>query len=246
VSASLDGATYVQATRVSMNGYRLTAWFPPTEIKYVSLAITPAAPDTLGGTSYTFGLTDFLGSETEFQLMSDLVTLPISFAPAGVSLLLAAPADPGLLYFLNFNNTLWQEYPAGAVVSIPGATGLTQANVTIGTGGLLNITLPANTYLRSIKVTDQATGKPVALAPGLLPTDSRVSALTNGYVAVTPGGSAPALYYVSSTLSADMGKTFTVSYAAGPSTMSVQLKVQFLTSDRTETPTFTGASLQEF
>ena len=41
-----------------MNGYRLTAWFTPMEMRYITLAITPAAPDTLGGTSYTFGLTD--------------------------------------------------------------------------------------------------------------------------------------------------------------------------------------------
>jgi hypothetical protein len=47
VSASPDGTTFTQATQVSVNGYRLTAWFPPMEMLYISLAITPAAPDTL-------------------------------------------------------------------------------------------------------------------------------------------------------------------------------------------------------
>jgi hypothetical protein len=46
------------------------------------------------------------------------------------------------------------------------------------------------------------------------------------------------------------GKTYSVSYSGVtanwiPITWSVQLKVQLSTSDRTVTPTFTGASLQE-
>jgi hypothetical protein len=46
------------------------------------------------------------------------------------------------------------------------------------------------------------------------------------------------------------GKTCSVSYSGVtanwiPITWSVQLKVQLSTSDRTVTPTFTGASLQE-
>ena len=82
VSASPDGTTFTQAVQVSMNGYRLTAWFTPMEMRYITLAITPAAPDTLGGPSYTFGLTDFAGTETEFELVSELVTAPISFTPA--------------------------------------------------------------------------------------------------------------------------------------------------------------------
>ena len=91
VSASPDGTTFTQANQVSMNGYRLTAWFTPMEMRYITLAITPAAPDTLGGTSYTFGLTDFAGTETEFELVSELVTAPISFTPASLQLKLVAP-----------------------------------------------------------------------------------------------------------------------------------------------------------
>ena len=76
ISASPDGTTFTPAVQVSMNGYRLTAWFAPMEMLYITLAITPAAPDTLGGTSYTFGLTDFAGTETEFEMVSELVTKP--------------------------------------------------------------------------------------------------------------------------------------------------------------------------
>ena len=94
VAASPDGTTFTQANQVSMNGYRLTAWFTPMEMRYITLAITPAAPDTLGGTSYTFGLTDFAGTETEFELVSELVTAPISFTPASLQLKLVAPSDP--------------------------------------------------------------------------------------------------------------------------------------------------------
>ena len=61
ISASPMGPTFTPAVQVSMNGYRLTAWFAPMEMLYITLAIMPAAPDTLGGTSDTFGLTTLPG-----------------------------------------------------------------------------------------------------------------------------------------------------------------------------------------
>jgi hypothetical protein len=57
-------------------------------------------------------------------------------------------------------------------------------------------------------------------------------------------GSAAA-YLPSVSTANPLTKTFTWSYVTGPSNMTVQLKVQLSTSDRTVTPTFTGASLQE-
>jgi hypothetical protein len=243
VSASPDGVTYTPATRVSMNGYRLTAWFPPMAMLYVSLAITPAAPDTLGGTSYTFGLTDFVGAETEFEMSSELVSLPLTFAPVGTQLQLVAQADPNILYFLSFNGSPWQETVAGSVVSIPGTTASQFAGVGMNTAGLLAVTLPTNVYPNSIAVVE-TTGKPVNLVAGLSPTDANIPALLNDYVSIVPGTS-PALQYISSNLTAALAKTFTVSCASGPATSSVQLRVQLTTSDRTVTPSFTGASLQE-
>jgi hypothetical protein len=174
VSASPDGTTFTQATQVSVNGYRLTAWFPPMEMLYISLAITPAAPDTLGGSSYTFGLTDFAGVETEFQLMSELVTLPIMFSPVGSLVSLVAPQAAGLLYFLSFNGGTWQEYVNGSAVTLPGTSSSSTSSVTMNSGGVLSIELPLNVYEASIQVIDQATGLLVNVAPGLAPGGLRM------------------------------------------------------------------------
>jgi hypothetical protein len=256
VSASPDGTTFIQANQVSMNGYRLTAWFTPMEMRYITLAITPAAPDTLGGTSYTFGLTDFAGTETEFELVSELVTAPISFTPASLQLKLVAPSDPNILYFLSFNGGNWQEYAADSVIPIPGAAAVTQTGITVfqeepgdiwvgsnTPGGLFQ--LPSNAYSNTVSVTDETTGNLLALLPGFpcIYISDLAPGLSLDYMAFQVGSAAAYLPSVST--ANPLTKTFTWSYVTGPSNMTVQLKVQLSTSDRTVTPTFTGASLQE-
>lgn len=57
VYGSADGVNLVQASQVSLNGYRVNAWFPSKNIRYLQIRITPAMPDTLGGSTYTFGIT---------------------------------------------------------------------------------------------------------------------------------------------------------------------------------------------
>jgi hypothetical protein len=272
ISASPDGTTFTPAVQVSMNGYRLTAWFAPMEMLYITLAITPAAPDTLGGTSYTFGLTDFAGTETEFEMVSELVTKPIFFTPASATLKLVAPATPGILYFLSFNGGLWQEYAAGSIVPVPNTGTVSATGVTVSAmsgapeyGGY-SFNMPSGTqefetiFLNSIQVTDLSTELPIRVAPALNPMfavpgaigASRygpIAGLTHDYAA--QGGYGGGLMLIpANPTNTFAGKTYSVSYSGVtanwiPITWSVQLKVQLSTSDRTVTPTFTGASLQE-
>ena len=49
VQVSAGGTSYASATQVAQTGYRVTAWLPEGEVKYVRIAITPGHPDTLGG-----------------------------------------------------------------------------------------------------------------------------------------------------------------------------------------------------
>jgi hypothetical protein len=241
VSASADGVNYVAATNTSLNGDRLTAWFAPMEMMYVTVAVTPATPDTLGGSSYTFGLLDMIAAETEFQLVSDLVTLPISFQPIGANLQFSAQTDPGLVYFLNFGGAGWQEVAANSIVAIPGVAQTTLQGVGMNVAGLLNASLPAGVYAASITAIDDATGLSIPVVSSLSPTDPNVSRLTHDCLAVN----GQAVNYVGPDLATSAAKLFTLTYAAGPATLGVQLRVQLSTSDRTVSPTFTGASLQE-
>ena len=274
VSASPDGTTFTPAIQVSMNGYRLTAWFAPMEMLYITLAITPAAPDTLGGTSYTFGLTDFAGTETEFEMVSELVTKPDLLHSGQCPLKLVAPATPGILYFLSFQ---WR--PLAGVcgrqhcsrIPIRVQFRLTGVTVSAMSGapeyGGYSFNMPSGTFqefetifLNSIQVTDLSTGLPIRVAPALNPMfavpgaigASRygpIAGLTHDYAA--QGGYGGGLMLIpANPTNTFAGKTYSVSYSGVtanwiPITWSVQLKVQLSTSDRTVTPTFTGASLQE-
>jgi hypothetical protein len=241
VSASPDGINYTAAVQTSMNGYRLTAWFSPMNMRYITLAVTPSAPDVLGGSSYTFGLTDFVGAETEFQLLSDLVTLPIAFRPVGTRLQLVAQHDPNLTFFLNFNNVGWLEYAAGATITIPGTIETKTPAVALHTGGALEIVLPVDAYPNSVQVFDETTSKNLTVVPNLSATDPNLAHLVHDYIALN----GTTLTYIGPDLAAAAGHTFTVTFVEGPALVEVQLKVQLITPDRTVTPTFTGASLQE-
>ena len=259
VSASSDGVTFTSAERTSVNGYRLTAWFAPMEMLYITLSITPAMSDTLGGTSYTFGLTEFAGTETEFEMMSEMVTAPITFTPASATLMLDAATTSGVLYFLSFNGGLWQEYAADSIISVPdtssvSVTGVTVSAMTGANAGAFSFNMSADTpvlasiFVNSIKVTDLSTGLPVRIAPSAtIASAVPGTGLTHDYV-VKCSSSGGLMLIPANPTSTFSGKTYSVSYSgitSGTGPWSVQLKVQLSTSDRTVTPTFTGASLLE-
>jgi hypothetical protein len=64
------------------------------------VVITPAQPDNLGGTTYTFGITDLSGASVDYNLVSDLCFEPIPFPVQSAQVQLVADAGSGLTYYL--------------------------------------------------------------------------------------------------------------------------------------------------
>lgn len=123
VAASADGLEYKTATTVSLNGYRVTAWLPEVEAKYLRISVLPSHADGLGGSSYTFGLTAINALAVDFHLRSELVSRPILFNPRGRQLRLAAADEPGLAYYLSLvepgHEDQFLEARPGDVLTLP-------------------------------------------------------------------------------------------------------------------------------
>lgn len=133
---SQNGINFTDAVSVTRNGYRLSAYFTPQEIKYIRLVVTPALPDTLGGTVYTFGLTDFHAFSVQYHLRSDVYTNQIEIAPQSLNLQFVTETEPGLSFFLGLGiNPPIQVFP-GQVIAVPGAAAVTRTNqgLTVPTG----------------------------------------------------------------------------------------------------------------
>ena len=77
VCASADGITQVEASAISRSGYRANAWFSNMPVKYLQIQISPTHPDTIGGNTFTFGLTSF-SAEAVGELVVDLLTRGIA------------------------------------------------------------------------------------------------------------------------------------------------------------------------
>lgn len=101
VQVSVGGTSYASATQVTQTGYRVTAWLPEGEVKYVRIAITPGHPDTLGGSSYTFGLTSFTAYMVEFHMQSEFATMPVQVTPGSDRMRLLADDSDGFIYSLS-------------------------------------------------------------------------------------------------------------------------------------------------
>ena len=82
--ASSDGITQVEASAISRSGYRVNAWFPNMPVKYLKIEISPTHPDTIGGNTFTFGLTSFSAEAVDYALFSELMTKPVVFKPQTV------------------------------------------------------------------------------------------------------------------------------------------------------------------
>src|SRR5208282_2121517 len=138
VSISTNGITYTPSANVNRNGYRVGAWFPAgTEAQYISIAITPALPDILGGNVFTFGLTDFHVFGIQYHLLSNLYTSQIQLTPIGAQLQFDAPTIPGIVYFLSLAGNPAIEVNPEDLVDIPGTTvvnDITSAHTVAWTG----------------------------------------------------------------------------------------------------------------
>lgn len=244
VSASVNGLEQLAARSVSRNGYRVNAWLEPRSVRYLRIQIAPTHPDTIGGNTFTFGLTSVDCFSVDFHLYSELVTRHVAFEPVTEQLRFRTD-DPNLAYYISFDGGQPKAVKAGDVVSIPGVE-TESYDLVINTDWKLHpvgfaapLELEEDLYPSSLKLIDVSTGDNVRLAWGLDPA-GYPGLITNQYVAIHNRGLelCPKLdaSYVQ-----ESGRTFRLTYARGPASVTAQLRVQLLTRDRSETPVFRGA-----
>lgn len=235
VFVSSDGVVYIQAEQVAVDGYRVNAWFSTQGVKYIRIQITPAHPDNLGGTTFTFGLTDFYASAVEFHLVSDLVTSPIKAIPLSNQLQFQADDDPGLEYYLSFDNVTFQRVIPGQIINVPGATAVSVQGVAIDSGGGLVHTVVPGLYYQTVQITG-ANGVPYRFAPNVDPS----LVPQNPYISYW----FQRFYLLPFNAGTESGLTFNVSYTSGPPALYVTLHVRLSTKNSSTTPVFHGATLQ--
>jgi hypothetical protein len=249
VTVSSDGVNYLPATQVAVSSSTATAWLPSLTVRFVRILVTPTHPDTLGGTSYTFGITSFSAQAAAFFLRSELISREIDLVPGSAAWSFVADASPDISYFLSLQDGPYIEVNPGDTVAVPGTAVITAPGVAIDSAGLLAHTLGATAYFNTLLVTQQALLNgivqqvPIPIVADLSPTDVNITALTQDYIAVTP--SSGLIHLVSFSTPIDIGRTFNVSYVTGPALVTALLKVRLSTEDKTKTPVFHGASLQE-
>src|SRR5665213_142099 len=127
-SISQNGISYTPATSITQNGYRWGAWFQPQEIQYITVNITPSLPDTLGGSVFTFGLTDLHAFSVQYHLRSDVYTNQLMIAPRSSQVQFSTATVPGLLYFLTLAGNPAIEVFPGTNVPLPGTSSNTETN----------------------------------------------------------------------------------------------------------------------
>jgi len=169
VQVSDNGVTYNSALQTLRSGYRVNVWLAPQTVRFIRLVITPTHPDNLGGSAYTFGMTDFHAFAVEFHLQSEWVSLPVTVTPQSSAWWFRAPSDSRISYFLSFNNGSWSAAVPDSQVAVPDIhTVSVEAVVPVESeDGKLDQTLTNGYYLSTIQVTEN--GQPVRLAPGLDP-----------------------------------------------------------------------------
>jgi hypothetical protein len=85
VFGSTNGIDKVAALDLTRSGYRVNAWLPNTTIRFLQIEISPTHPDTIGGNTFTFGLTSFNAFTVDFHLYSELVMRPVVMRPGASS-----------------------------------------------------------------------------------------------------------------------------------------------------------------
>lgn len=249
VWGSEDGLKLLPASEVSVNGYRVNAWFPARSVKYVRISITPNMPDTIGGSTYTFGLTSLAAFSVDYRLYSEMVTRPVPFRPVSAKVRFQA-ADPNLLYFLEFGGGPVSRVEPGQLLDLPGVEPET-VDTSIDPAWRLNsddgaLQLPADIYPASLSILDTAENQGVRIGYGLDPALIGPN-LVNKYVAVRPytdGGWLDVVPVNDALYDDESGRIYRVSYTHGPDTLAVRLRVQLSTRDRASTPVFRGAWLE--
>jgi hypothetical protein len=241
VKVSTDGVTYKDAISVSSSGYRVSAWLPSLSVRYIRVVVAPTHPDDLGGSAWTFGITDMNAAATQFQLLSEVFSKPILITPVSNQLRFKADADDGISFFLSIADQPFVEVANGDVIDIPGAQRQVLEDVQMDDAGKLQQSLPGLVYPSSLRVVDYASGAELPIAPGLSPSAAGLSLITGKYISVLDND----MYLLRYDSAVDIGRSFTVTYAYGPSSISIRLRAQLTTLDRAATPVLRGAVLEE-
>ena len=253
IYVSADGITETEATQVSQNGYVVNAWFPSQAVKYIRIELTPNMPDTLGGSTYSFGITNVAANLTEYVRYSEIVLKPITFNPV-TSQVRFRTNDTGLDWFIQFGTGPIVQVNPGDILDVPG-TEAVQLNAQINpswqlcTGPLTSqtpIVLPADVYPSSIDIVDTSTNLAVRVAYGLDPSQAG-SNLSNTYVGVQPyvnGGGLYVVPVIPGTYSNESGIVFQVNYTHGVNSLTAQLFVHLSGRNMSVTPVFRGAWLE--
>lgn len=235
ISVSANGLTWTPASNVQLSGYRLNAWLPEVPTKYIQLVITPSHPDNLGGSTYTFGITDLSGTAVSYNLASDVYFDATDIQVASDTVQLVASISAGLTYYLSL--------AGGSIAATPYTPiplpGVTRVYWTGGVAsGVLGLTLPGDTIPGSVAVMGPG-GAELLVAPGLSTSDPNIADIINTYVSLV--GSVLTVLPAP----ADVSEGYSVSYLTGPATITASLRVHMTTQDSTVTPIFTGAYLED-
>jgi hypothetical protein len=246
VRTSDNGVSFQDAVSVSVNGYQVTAFLTPASVRTIQISITPAMPDNLGGSLYTFGLMNFFPYELSYQLAGELDSKAVTVAPTGPMIALSYTADPRIAVFYSWDNQSFAAASPGMPISVPGAiTVVGDGAATADNTGRLTWKdqlansvqqTPSTIYPNSVVVAD-STGNAFRRAPGLDPT--KAVHLTVPVVTLAADNSLyllPASALVSNA-------TYSVSYQAGPAALPLYFRIQFSTDDRSETPVFSGITI---
>ena len=242
VSTSPNGLIWNQATSISLNGDTLNVWLPNVPTLYVQVAITPAQADNLGGSTYTFGITDVSGASVNYNLVSDLFFAAIPFQVRSAQVKLQGDNDPNLTYYLTLN-------AGGAVtpvvvelntpIDLPGVSLVT--DTVTSTAGVLSTTIPPYYILGTYTVHDSL-GNELPVVPNLSPTDPNIENLVNPHVLFTVIDSVLTPVIVPAPTGTPV---YVVQCLSGESEISATLRVHMSTTDSTVTPIFSGAYLEE-
>jgi hypothetical protein len=192
VQVSPDGVYYSNASKITRNGARVSAYLPPGEIRFLTLSITPSMPDNIGGYTYTFGLDGFYPYQVTFHLESQLTSKAVTIYPQSDSVSTSFAGDDDITAFVSLDGLTFTNVLPGSVLPVPGAVAVAgdrgaTAGSAVSQQNLAPAISPAN-YTPT-------PGTTFPLVPGAAPDGSYAGVLAPGQwgvygsyaVPVTPG-----------------------------------------------------------
>lgn len=274
VEASLDGRTWIQASEISRQGYRIRAWMPGAMIRLLRLRMTPEHPDSPGDYSYSFGLTDVHVFSARYSLRSVLQFAPRIWRPQSTRVRFMAEAVEGVEYFLNlsvFSGPVpgggdfavvfpdgqapgsYASVSPGQVLSLPGCVRKKEIRARVANAG------PPDNPLYRLEYESAPGTWPFVLPSGLLWNSLLLLEHPSGrsvplwpdmlpVASSVPDGFAEAnmvLYWAGPADSGILQREWRLSYSTVPDAVSARLLVQISSRSQDRTPAVSGAWLEE-